>query len=113
IVRDGRDVALSMDAFSATSSWVPADRAEQVRTWTKAVERGDALRASALGTRIRLVRYEDLLERTEAILIDLLGFLELDASRSTVRLMIERSRAENALFRGPGLAINRAVSGDG
>lgn len=113
VVRDGRDVAVSMDAFSATSNWVPTQRAAQFQTWRRAVERGEALRSSGLRERICVVRYEDLLDDAVSVLTDLLVFLELDASPSVIRLMIDRSKAKNAVFRGPGHAINRATSGGG
>lgn len=74
IIRDGRDVALS---HLDIKEWGPDSVEEAAVEWRRNVRKG-MRDGSRLGVhRYREVRYEDLLDRPEATLVDLCGFLDL------------------------------------
>jgi hypothetical protein len=88
IVRDGRDCAVSgwFHSVRVTPEWTIKTHGSMDRyvtsfmdNWAKDVSAAQAL-ADANPTRIRHVRYEDLLANTENILADLFKFLDVDAS---------------------------------
>jgi hypothetical protein len=61
VVRDGRDVCVSMEMRNAQLPVFPATRQEQINRWVHCVEQGLALRSNpAFAGRVSLVRYEDL-----------------------------------------------------
>jgi hypothetical protein len=61
VVRDGRDVCVSMQMRAARVPVVPADRREQIQMWVDCVTKGiDVRRDPAAASRITVVRYEDL-----------------------------------------------------
>lgn len=61
VIRDGRDVCVSLDHKSRVRSWASADREQQVRQWVEAVRHGRAVAAEpAARGRWLTVRFEDL-----------------------------------------------------
>jgi hypothetical protein len=75
LIRDGRDVALSL---VDVPHWGPNDVATAALRWKQFVEAG-RLAAGALDpSRYREVRYEELLEEPEETLRDVCGFVGLD-----------------------------------
>ena len=84
VIRDGRDVALSLRPLS----WGPGELDEIARRWSRRIKiaRRDAERL-APGSYTE-VRYEDLVTRTERVLRELCDFLELPFAPS----MLEHHR---------------------
>jgi hypothetical protein len=61
VLRDGRDVCVSLAHKSTVAEWAPAERSDQIERWVQAVDRGATLRPTPLAKgRWTLVRYEDL-----------------------------------------------------
>ena len=77
VMRDGRDVCVSLEMRARTRAWAPADRADQADLWRRYAEKGLELRAeSTLRHRIHQVRYERMQQdplREQAALFDFLG----------------------------------------
>lgn len=73
LIRDGRDVALSL----LERSWGPGDLEAAARRWSRriTIARRDAPRLAEGG--YREIRYEDLVTRTEDVLRELCDFIEL------------------------------------
>jgi len=99
LIRDGRDVALSVLA----RDWGPDTVEGAARRWKKRVLRGRE-QASRLPNYIE-VRYEDLILDTEATLLRVCEFVELDFDESMLRYY-ERAgdrlaEKDRDLYRGP------------
>ena len=61
VVRDGRDVCVSLEKHAATMKWPPTRREAQIRLWMRAIEFGEQLQQHPLAPgRVIRVYYEDL-----------------------------------------------------
>jgi hypothetical protein len=113
VVRDGRDVMVSMQQLDSDLSWVPATAFHQARKWTRAVGAGLALRGRPdHGTRITTVRYEDLKEDGERELGRLFAFLGLDAPPSGIAAIVGSLDFDEAKRQGAGHFLRRGEVGD-
>jgi hypothetical protein len=81
IIRDGRDVALS---HIHTEGFIPS-AAEVAIKWKTMIERGQSDGRILGPERYREVRYEQLVERPEAVVHSLCGYIELDFHASMLR----------------------------
>lgn len=80
LVRDGRAVAASIMPLD----WGPNTIVEAARYWTGRVAMGTAAAAMLGPTRLRTVRYEDLLAEPERTLRALCGFLQVPFSEEMI-----------------------------
>jgi hypothetical protein len=116
VVRDGRDVCVSMAARPRGERWPPRDRRDQVATWVEYVERGRRLAADpAFRGRVLQVRYEALQSDPVGGLRCLLTFAGLgcsdaDAARIVAETEIARSRPAEAA--GPPRRSARTAVGE-
>jgi Sulfotransferase family len=81
IIRDGRDVALS---HIHTEGFIPS-AAEVAIKWKTMIERGQSDGRILGPERYREVRYEQLVEKPEAVLRSLCAYIELDFQPSMLR----------------------------
>ena len=103
VVRDGRDVCVSLAHKSKVVSWAPADRQQQIRLWTDAVRRGIELRSAPQAEdRWLLARYEDLTADPHREVRRLFEFCGLPADDAAIAGVVERTAFENAKSRRPG-----------
>jgi hypothetical protein len=59
VLRDGRDVCVSLQHKAKAAEWAPADRTKQIQQWTTAVRHGMKMRAKPIARgRWHVVRYE-------------------------------------------------------
>jgi hypothetical protein len=113
VVRDGRDVCVSMRMQALTVDWPPSTLAAQVDAWTKAVERGRALRDDPeLSDRVRLVRYEDLKADPQGQIAALLEFTGLDAGPQLLADIVDRADFRHHRATGDGRHTRRGEPGD-
>lgn len=108
VVRDGRDVCVSMQMRAPHVTWIPVERERQVATWVRYLEEGERLRADpALTSRVLRLRYEDLKEAPAAGVADLLGFAGLPADDAEVGRIV--AATDFSHHRGPsdGTSPNR------
>ena len=113
VLRDGRDVCVSMQMQALTMSWPPQTRAAQIAAWVRAVHRGQALRADPeLAGRVHLVRYEDLKAAPEAEIARLFEFAGLDADRAFVAEVADGSDFRHQTMTGDGRHTRRGEVGD-
>jgi Sulfotransferase family len=72
IIRDGRDVALSVIAMN----WGPSDVPRAAQLWDRRIREARGIGATL--PHYKEVRYEDLVEDTEPVLRDICDYIELD-----------------------------------
>jgi hypothetical protein len=113
VVRDGRDVCVSMQMQALTVDWPPTARAAQIDAWVRAVERGRALRGDpALADRVHRVRYEDLEADPRGEITRLLAFAGLDADAGLLDEIVDRADFRHHRSTGDGHHTRRGESGD-
>jgi len=81
LIRDGRDVALSL----AEMPWGPGDRVDSALHWRDRVRRGMAAGRSLGPNRYLELRYERLVAEPAATLRDVAGFLKLEFDQAMLR----------------------------
>jgi hypothetical protein len=113
VVRDGRDVCVSMQYRALMASWPPTDRAEQIRRWVEAVQFGMAARESAEAVgRWHVVRFEAVKREPRREVAELFRFCRLpfdDALVDRVAVATDFSRLE---YTGDGRLFRRGEIGD-
>lgn len=109
IVRDGRDVCVSMDAYK---KWMPQDRKYQIWLWARCVEEGSKLLAdSRFQGRVLRVRYEDL-KRGEEEIARVLAFSGLETSPDLLAAIVEATDIQRKKKRGEGKHYRKGKVGD-
>jgi hypothetical protein len=104
VVRDGRDVCVSLAHRSRVRAWAPSDRREQIDMWSQAIRTGQELRAHPLaGDRWHLVRYEDLSEDPVREIRRLYDFAQLPADDGLIGRVAEATSRENTSDMRKGL----------
>jgi len=113
IVRDGRDVCVSMDSYRR---WMPQDRRFQAWLWACYVEAGQRLAAEPdLADRLLQVRYEALLADPPREVRRMLELAELEASPERVAEIVRQTRFETIKETegaGEGMHYRKGVAGD-
>jgi hypothetical protein len=116
VVRDGRDVCVSLQMQALTAKWPPTARRDQIAMWVRAIRRGQALRADPrLAERVHTIRYEDLKVAPEREITRLFEFAGLAADESLVTEVVERSDFRHRLAHpavGDGHHHRRGEVGD-
>jgi hypothetical protein len=91
IVRDGRDVALSLMA----KPWGPRNIFSCAMYWKKCNARSAILDELVDKKQLYFVRYEDLLDHPESLVADIYSFLDEQDKLSTIEYLIRRIRPRN------------------
>jgi hypothetical protein len=113
VLRDGRDVCVSMQMQALTVSWPPTERREQIASWVRAARRGLALRNDPeLADRVHLVRYEELKADPAGEIRRLFDFAGLDAGDAFVREVAETTDFRHHRATGAGRHTRRGEVGD-
>lgn len=113
VLRDGRDVCVSMQMQGLTVSWPPESRRGQINTWARAARRGLALRADPeLADRVHLVRYEEMKQDPALEIARLFEFVGLDASPAFVAEVADASDFRHHRTTGAGKHTRRGEVGD-
>jgi hypothetical protein len=113
VLRDGRDVCVSMQMQALTMRWPPRERAAQIRAWMRAVRSGMELRADPkLARRVHLVRYEDLKADPFREIERLYAFCGFTAKALDVEEIVERSDFRHHRQTGDGRHTRRGEVGD-
>jgi hypothetical protein len=113
VVRDGRDVCVSMQMQALTLRWPPSERAKQIETWTTAVRRGMQLRGDdTVADRVLLVRYEDLKADPLSEITRLYGFLGFDTAPDAIAAVADRTDFRHQQQVGSGSHTRRGEVGD-
>ena len=101
VLRDGRDVCVSLAHKSEVAEWAPSDRSDQIDRWIQAVGRGQALRPTPLAQgRWAVVRYEDLWENPAREISRLYEFIGVPFREELITGVVEATALSRA--RRPG-----------
>lgn len=113
VLRDGRDVCVSLGMRGRTQAWAPTDRRRQIATWTSAVSAGLAVREDPRWSgRILLVRFEDLKADRMGETARLLAFVGLPADRGEIARMLDAVAIERNPRRHEGGHVRSGAVGD-
>ncbi|HEY5011752.1 MAG TPA: sulfotransferase [Acidimicrobiia bacterium] len=113
VLRDGRDVCVSMQMQALTMSWPPKTRRDQIAAWVSAVRRGLELRSDPeFADRVHLVRYEELKAAPEDEIARLFEFSGLDADARLIAEVADRSDFRHQSSTGAGRHTRRGEVGD-
>ena len=113
VVRDGRDVCVSMQMRSMRTDWSPADREKQVQCWLAHVS--EARRAAEIpkfGDRVATVRYEDLHATPEQELRRIMQFAQLEVTSKSISRILEQTSFQKKHKTGPGRHSYKGVVGE-
>jgi hypothetical protein len=113
VLRDGRDVCVSMQMRALTQRWAPRDRRIQAEMWARYADEGTRWRREAwMADRILTVRFEAMRSAPEATTWDLATFVGLAPSPAEVRAALDVAHIERRPNRGPGLHVRSGAVGD-
>jgi len=112
VLRDGRDVCVSLQMRSLTRLWPPKERREQIELWVRHAEAGLRLLSNPeFEGRVLEVRYEQLLQDPHGELRRLCGFARLRADAEFLRAAVEAAAFANTAQTGPGEHKWRGTAG--
>lgn len=113
VLRDGRDVCVSMQMQALTLQWPPTERRDQIAAWVRSARRGIALRNDAeVAARVHLVRYEDLKADPHSEIRRLFDFADLDVDDEFVAEVADRTDFRHNKATGAGRHTRRGEVGD-
>lgn len=116
VVRDGRDVCVSMQMLALKQNWAPKDRKQQIQTWVQYVKYGMKLRSNPLyADRVLQVRYEAVQENPKSEIERLFTFSGLKSSPDLIAEIIKKASFKNQSRKtpkGPGEFFRKGVVGD-
>jgi hypothetical protein len=113
VLRDGRDVCVSMQMRALKADWSPAQRSRQIEMWLSHVSAVNRVQEMPeFSGRVQTVRYEDLQQDTAMALKRLLRFVGLDHTSSLVDKMISKTSFKKKTKTGPGRHSYKGVVGE-
>lgn len=113
VVRDGRDVCVSMQQRALVAAWSPADRSAQITRWVDAVRHGMTLRANpAYRDRWQVVHYEAMKRDPTEEISRVLSFLDLPRSPEIVARLVEDTSFHRLPGTGEGMHQRKGEVGD-
>jgi hypothetical protein len=113
VMRDGRDVCVSLAHKSKARRWGPAHREEQIERWTTAVRHGMTLRATPLAKgRWHVVRYEDLMSDPTLEIRRMYEFVGLAADDAFIDQVAEETAFASAKRMGAGHHLRKGEVGE-
>lgn len=112
LVRDGRDVCVSLEHKSRVRSWAPTERTRQIEQWVGAVKKGMYLRAQPYAAqRWQVVRYEDLSADPKRTIGNLYEFAGLPADADLLSRVVEATSFANVQRPGAEHHVRRGEVG--
>lgn len=113
VIRDGRDVCVSLEMQAKIESWAPKERKDQITTWKKYIEKGLELRSNQeLAKRILPVRYEKLKENPKKEIESMFKFVSIDSSPGLVARIAWATDSKNVKKTRPSRNIRKGIVGD-
>jgi len=113
VMRDGRDVCVSLEKHAQTMHWPPTTRDAQIRMWKRCVEAGERLRLDpALGPRVFRVHYEDLRARPHRELSRLFEALDIAVTPTEIAEIVDVHDMSRVARRSEGGHRRKGAVGD-
>lgn len=114
IVRDGRDVRASYQAFATLEAWARQNTEQVIANWKTCIEYGDRFRqVDAFKNRIHRVRYETLRSQTTVELQKILDFAQIDQRPEVVEPIAQATDIKRQKHKGAGKLVNKGTVGAG
>lgn len=111
MIRDGRDVCVSLTKRAEKLHQTPEPIKVQMRKWKMDVIRGEQWRKiPAFNGRIKTILYEDLLEDAPAGFSQILAFAGLDNSKAAVNALLAKDRLVSGGFSAKAGAWKKHLS---
>lgn len=113
VVRDGRDVCVSLQMLSKTQSWPPKERPGQIDCWKDHVADGLIVEEDPRFTdRVLRVHYEDLLSAPKEKIAEMFRFAGLPAGEQQVERTVKQTAFSSYSDTGPGQYRRKGKAGD-
>lgn len=113
VIRDGRDVCVSMEMLAPSHDWVPADRRSQLETWLDYVRSGITLHSTPeFAGRVLDIRYEDLKADPSGCIARVFAFAGLDCPPDLASQIVAATALNRYPRTGPGRPKRRGAVGD-
>jgi hypothetical protein len=113
VVRDGRDVCVSLEKQAVSLRWPPTTREGQIRMWLRAIEHGEALQHHpAAPGRVVRVHYEDMLADPCGELARLFSAIDLTVNEEHIAGIVDEYDIGRWKNRGTGVHRRKGVAGD-
>jgi hypothetical protein len=113
VVRDGRDVCVSLEKQALTLRWPPTRREDQIRLWRRAIERGQQLQAEPRWAgRVHRVRYEDLHADPVGEVCRMFTFAGLPVDEAQAAAILDGTSIKQFEDRADGRHRRKGVVGD-
>ncbi len=113
IVRDGRDVCASWQAFALKERWARKSTLQITKIWNKCIALGNkCYKNPSLKDRIYRIRYEDLRNDTQNELGKVFDFIGLSFDEFTIKSIVEALNINNIKEKGKGKLINKGIIGN-
>jgi Sulfotransferase family len=113
LIRDGRDVCVSLQHKSMVEDWAPAERIDQINQWVRAVRHGAAARQHQLAKgRWLSMNYETLRTDTAQQVRRLFAFAGLPTDCQTVDTILAETDFSALRATGPLQHRRKGVVGD-
>jgi hypothetical protein len=113
VLRDGRDVCVSMQYRATKVSWPPTNRADQIGQWVESVRVGQTASATpeAAG-RWHVWQFEEAKQDPHRVITDLFTFCGLPFDRALVDHVAEATDFSSFGYTGDGNMLRRGAVGD-
>jgi hypothetical protein len=115
VMRDGRDVCVSLEMRSRRVRWAPSDRRQQIQVWKEFAELSQSLHTHPeLHARVYQVRYEKLKQNTEKEIAAMFDFAELGYGDHLLAEIARKTDFDSLPEgqQGPGQHHRKGVAGD-
>jgi hypothetical protein len=113
VVRDARDVCVSLEKQALTLRWPPSRRQDQIRLWRRAVERGQRLHDEPRWDgRVMRLRYEDLHADPVGEVVRLYQFLALAVDGPTAESIVDATSITKFSDRSDGRHRRKGAVGE-
>lgn len=114
VVRDGRDVDVSLTALSTNSShaWAHVTTDEKIEQWIECLELGNRILDNAdFAPRILRVRYEDMRLEPHTTLRQVFDFCQLEHTEVQISAILQDLDIKNVKGRGDGHYVRSGIVG--
>lgn len=113
VIRDARDVCVSMEMLAQSQDWAPGSRRVQLETWLDYVRHGIALRGNPeFANRIRAVRFEELKADPAASIAGVFAFMGVDCPTDLATRIAATTDFSRYPRTGPGRPKRKGAVGD-
>ncbi len=113
VIRDGRDVCVSLEKYALTQKWCPKSRRKQILLWKHCIEKGIELsNQNDFTNRILKVKYEDISNNKIAEMEKMFEFAELKYSKELLENISQKTDIRSIKNKGNGQHVRKGVVAD-